>query len=133
MALVEQAHLPLLDARANRGTLERGDPADAVGLAQRLDGLAGDHAAVADQHHLLDPDILAQPLHLGHEGLAVGHMILVHRPATGQPRVVQHHVARAQVAREQPVHRGVQIIFVALNSAFQEREAGSSDPATRRD
>lgn len=71
--------LPLLDQRADRSALERRDPADALDCLHLVDGLLGDHAAVADHHHPLDAELTAQTLDLGHERLAVGGVALVHR------------------------------------------------------
>src|SRR5665213_3283031 len=59
VALIEQSQLQmaLFDECANRHTLERRDPADALGLAPLLDGLAADHAAVPHQHQLCDAEV----------------------------------------------------------------------------
>ena len=49
-------------------------------LAHLVDGLAGDHAAVADHHQLLDAEVLAQPLApRACKVVAVGDIALVHR------------------------------------------------------
>src|SRR5450756_193387 len=71
--------MALLDEHADRHAPERCDPVNALGLAQLIDGLACDHAAVAHHHQLLDAEVFAQPLDLGHEGLAVGDIALVDR------------------------------------------------------
>ncbi len=148
-----------------------------VHVAQLGDGLAGDHAAVAHHHQLLDAEALAQALHLGQEGGAVGHVALVHRhrhraaarvgeqPVVDlqQPllavavvaqlgqraggalevagrQVVQHQAALAQVARgellldrvlarEQPVHRRVQVVLVRVGHAEVRCQRGGVPPA----
>jgi hypothetical protein len=167
IVLIEQVQLqlPLLNERADRRALERGDPADTLGLAHLVDGLIGDHAAIADHHHLLDAEVRAQAPHLGHERLAVGGVARVHRyrhwaatrigeqavvdlqltllavaivAALGERtaralevarrQVVEHQAALAQMARgqllldrvlarEQPVHRRVQVVLVGIGDA----------------
>src|SRR3990172_3149468 len=67
----------LIDEHADRHAPEGCDPVNALGLAQLIDGLACDHAAVAHHHQLLDAEVFAQPLDLGHEGLAVGDIALL--------------------------------------------------------
>ena len=148
-----------------------------VHLAQLGDGRVADHAAVAHHHQLLDAELLAQALHLGQEGGAVGHVALVHRhrhraaarvgeqPVVDlqQPllavavvaqlgqraggalevagrQVVQHQAAVAQVprgellldrvlAREQPVHRRVQVVLVRIGHAEVLGQRGGVPPA----
>jgi len=80
VALIEQVELqlPLFDQRADRGTPQCGDPAHALGLVHLVDGLVGDHAAVAHHHQLLDAELLAQSLDLWQQGLAVGDVAFVH-------------------------------------------------------
>src|SRR3972149_6257528 len=86
--------MPLLEERADRHALELRDPGNTLGLAQLLDGLAGDHAAVAHHHQLLDTEAVSQPFDLGHESLVVGDIALVHRHShrtaarSGAPAVV---------------------------------------------
>src|ERR1700692_4067556 len=81
IALIEQVHLkmPLLEQRTDRCALERRDPADAVGLAHLVDGLLRDHTPIANHDHALNAEVLAQLVHRGHEGAAVGRVALVHR------------------------------------------------------
>src|SRR5947207_14741447 len=71
--------MPLLDQRADRGALERGNPGDARALAQLRDGLAGDHASITHEHQLLDRKMLPQARDLRQQRLAVGDVALVHR------------------------------------------------------
>ena len=77
-----------LDERAYRHALERGDPAQTIGLSHVIDRLPGDHAAIPHHHHLLDAEVLAQARHLGHKSLAVAHIALMHRDGNGTaPRI----------------------------------------------
>jgi hypothetical protein len=109
IALIEQVQLqlPLLNKRADRYALERRDPGDALAVAHLVDGFVGDHAAVPHHHQLLDAEVLAQALELGHQGLAVGHIALVHRhrhratARIGEQAVVdlQHAVAAVAESR----------------------------------
>src|SRR3989339_301039 len=52
---------------ANRLGTARGNPVDAVDLAERIDLLLGDHAAVANQHEALDTERLADLLNMGQQ------------------------------------------------------------------
>ncbi len=110
IALVKQTQLqlPLLDQRADRAALERGDPADALHLAHLLDGLLRDHAAVTHHHHAFDTEVIAQLLHRRHERLAVCGVALVHRhchraaPRIGEQPIVDLQRALAPITAVAP-------------------------------
>ena len=72
--------MPLLDEGADRGALERRDPADALGLAHLVDGLAARSCRgrpPSPAARCRSPS--RSRLTCGHEGLAVGDIALVHR------------------------------------------------------
>src|SRR4030088_3065494 len=80
VAFIEEIGLDMLviDQHLDCATLECSNPIDAVGLADLLDCPLRDHAAVADDHHLLDTKVLSQPLHLRQEGLAIAGIAIMH-------------------------------------------------------
>src|SRR3990170_840402 len=104
--------MPLLDERADRYALEGRDPGNAIGLAQLVDGLVRDHATVAYHHQLLDAEVLAQPLDLGHYGLAVDDIALVHRHG---------HRAAARIGEQAVVDLQQAPLAVAAIAEFGQR------------
>src|SRR5680860_11521 len=67
--LVEQRHLyrPGLGQGLDLRCPERADPTHAADLSERLDARRGDHAAVTDHHHLVEPKALPQLVDRGDE------------------------------------------------------------------
>ena len=170
-----------LHQSTNLAALERRDPGQPRVRAQRLHRRLPDHAPIAHQDHLIEPEVLLQSQHLGHECGRIGDVSLIHRhrhraaaPVGEQPvidlqlaalaiavvaelgertlralevargQVVERQCARAQVARrellldaaltcEQPVHRRVQIVLVAVHDAKVLGQRRGVPPARGRE
>jgi hypothetical protein len=65
IAFIEEIglHMLVINEHAERATLKRGNRVDTIGLADLVDGLLRDHAAIADDDQLFDAKALPQPLH----------------------------------------------------------------------
>ena len=101
-ALVEQRRLegPALGQLADRAVAQRRYPAEAGAPAQIRDAGVGEHAAVAHQHHPLQPEGAAQPLDLARQRARIGRVAGVrphrHRAAFGiRQKAVHDHRATA--------------------------------------
>ena len=80
IAFIEQIGLDLLviDQHPDCAAFECGNPVDAIAMAELVDRLLRDHAAVADDHQPLDAKVLSQPPHLRQEGLAIAGIAIMH-------------------------------------------------------
>jgi hypothetical protein len=69
VGLVEQRQpdVTLTGQLLDRGSAQRGDPVEAVALAEGVDAGGGDHAAVADQHDAVQAEALGHGRHGGRE------------------------------------------------------------------
>src|SRR5256885_16327973 len=112
--------MPLLDERADRGALERGNPGDARALAQLRDGLAGDNAPIAHEHQLLDSKMLPQARDLRQQRLAVGDIALVHR---------HRYRATTGIGEQTVIDLQQALLAVAAVPEFRQRTAGALEVA----
>ena len=80
VALVEQRELQgaALQQRLDRRRAQRGDPVEAGGLDVFGDARLGDHAAVADQDHMVEVEALLELLDLGRQRHRIGGVAVKH-------------------------------------------------------
>jgi len=81
VAFVEQAQLQgaAFHQGADRPSLQRGDPRDALKLLQCFDLLLADHTPIADQDHFVDAELIADLGNLGQQGCRVAGVALEDR------------------------------------------------------
>ena len=77
-AALEKLQRPGLRQLLDRGTPQGGDPVQPGGAQRLLDPRAGQHAAIADQHHVAQPEALLQLGDLGGHGGRVGGVAFKH-------------------------------------------------------
>ena len=121
VALVEQVHLQgaVVQQAADLAALQRGDPAEAFGL-QLLDRSLRDHAAIADQHHVVQAELAAQLVGLRQQGRRVGGVALEHR---------DRHRTAAPVGQQSPVDLQLALLAVAVVAARGQRAVAALEVA----
>ena len=107
----------------DRRTTQRGDPVE-TGRAQRLlDPCGGEHAAVADQHDVAQPEALLQLGDLSRDGGRIGGVALEHldrdRTAVGGTQQADHQL--------RPVAAAVAAVAVAGQRTAASFEVGGGD------
>ena len=106
VALVKQTHLDGagVDELADGFGAQRGQPVDPVDRTERSDLLLGDHPPVADEHELLDAEVLPQRVDLAQQGRRITRVPLEDRdrhgdaPVVGKQAVVDLELALLAVA-----------------------------------
>ena len=102
---------------------ERGDPVDARHRAHRIDLHSRDHAAIADHHQRLEPELRLQLFNLRQQRLGVGRVALEHR---------HRDRAAAHLGHEAIVHLQRTGLAIAAVAEFCQR-AGDAFKVARRE
>ena len=124
VALVEQRHLQIsaADQALQRGRAQRRDPVEAGGAQILLDARLRDHAAIADQHDMVDGEAALQLGHLIGHGRGIAGVAFEHLDGDGTAvGCAQKPIDDLQLA----------LLAVAAVAAPGERAAAAFDVARR--
>ena len=124
VALVEQRHLQIsaADQTLQRGRAQRRDPVEAGGTQILLDARLRDHAAIADQHDMVDGEAALELGHLIGQGRGIAGVAFEHLDGDGTA------VGRAQKAIDD---LQLALLAVAAVAPLGQRAAAAFDVARR--
>ena len=119
VALVEQRELQgaAFDQAADRRGAQGGDPVEPIGPQFGVDAGLGDHAAVADQHDMVEAEASLELVDLGAKGSGIGSVAVKH---------FDRH--RAAVGRAQQTVDDLQFARLAVAVVAKAGRAGSTSP-----